>query len=277
MSTMTIAPGTSARPTHQPGYTDLLRSEWTKFKTLRSTWWSVAALLVVSLGVSIAATAVYTADFNSLSPENRAQFRDDTIGLFLQPGFAFGQLAISVLGVLLIASEYSTGMIRATVLAAPRRTPVLLAKAGVLAGVVFVLAEAIALICFFVGSSIARKHVDVTLSTPGTLRAILGFGLVVTMTALIALALGALLRHTAGAISVALGASLVLPTLLGLIPGSVGQHLADAMPVRAGQLIMDRTEQAGTPYGPWTGLGITALWTIGLMALALWTVKKRDV
>jgi ABC-type transport system involved in multi-copper enzyme maturation permease subunit len=274
---MTIAPVNSARPTHQPGFTDLLRSEWTKFRTLRSTWWSLAAMLIVSLGVSVAATATFTATFDTLDPGTKAQFRDDTIGLFLQPGSQFGQLAITVLGVLLIASEYSTGMIRATVLAAPRRTPVLLAKAAVLAGVVFVLAEAIAWICYLVGSSIARKHVDVTLGTPGTLRAILGFGLVMAMTALISLALGALLRHTAGAISVALGTSLVAPGLLGLIPGSVGQHLAYALPSRAGQLIMDRTEQAGTPYNQWTGLGIITLWTVGLMALALWAIKRRDV
>ncbi len=277
MTTMTIAPVSTARPTHDPGFTDLLRSEWTKFRTLRSTWWSLAAMLVVSLGVSITATAVFTAHYATLDPDTKAQFHNDTIGLFLQPGSSFGQLAIAVLGVLLIATEYSTGMIRATVLAAPRRTPVLLAKAGVLAGVVFVLAEVIAWTAFFVGSSIARKHVDVTLGTPGTLRALLGFGLVMAMIALISLALGALLRHTAGAISVALGTNLVLPGLLGLIPGSLGQHLSYALPSRAGQLIMDRTEDAGTPYSQWTGLGITALWAVGLMLLALWSIKKRDV
>jgi ABC-2 type transport system permease protein len=278
MTTMTIAPVTNtARPTHDPGFTDLLRSEWTKFRTLRSTWWSLAAMLVVSLGVSIAATAVFTAHYATLSPDDTAQFHNDTIGLFLQPGSTFGQLAIAVLGALLITAEYSTGMIRATVLAAPRRTPVLLAKATVLAGVVFVLAEVIAWVSFLVGSSIARKHVDVTLSTPGTLRALVGFGLVMAMTALISLSLGELLRHTAGAISVALGANLVLPGLLALIPGSLGQHLSYALPSRAGQLIMDRTEAAGTPYSQWTGLGITAAWTVGLMLLALWSIKKRDV
>ena len=278
MTTMTIAPVTNtARPTHDPGFTDLLRSEWTKFRTLRSTWWSLAAMLVVSLGVSIAATAVFTAHYATLGPDDTAQFHNDTIGLFLQPGSTFGQLAIAVLGVLLITAEYSTGMIRATVLAAPRRTPVLPAKATVLAGVVFVLAEVIAWVSFLVGSSIARKHVDVTLSTPGTLRALVGFGLVMAMTALISLSLGALLRHTAGAISVALGANLVLPGLLALIPGSLGQHLSYALPSRAGQLIMDRTEAAGTPYSQWTGLGITAAWTVGLMLLALWSIKKRDV
>jgi len=234
-------------------------------------------MLVVSLGVSITATAVFTADFNTLDAQTKAQFRDDTIGLFLQPGSQFGQLAISVLGVLLIASEYSTGMIRATVLAAPRRTAVLLAQAAVLAAIVFALAEAVAWTSFLVGSSIARKHVDVTLGTPGTLRALLGFGLVMAMTALIALAVGALLRHTAAAISVALGTNLVVPGLLGLIPGSLGRHLAYRCPSRAGQLIRDRTQDAGTPYSQWTGSGSWALWTIGLTLLALWSIKKRDV
>ena len=277
MTTMTVAPARSTRPTHSPGFTDLLRSEWTKFRSLRSSWWSLAIMLAVSLGVSIAATAAFTASYNSLSPHDKQQFQNDTVGLFLQPGSTFGQLAVAVLGVLLIASEFSTGMIRATVLATPRRTPVLAAKAAVLAGIVFVLAEAIAWTCFFVGSSIARKHVDVTLATPGSLRAILGFGLVMTMTALISLAIGALLRHTAGAISVALGLNLVVPGLLGLIPGSLGQHLEYALPARAGQLIMDRTEDVGTPYTQWIGLLIVVIWTVGLMALALWSIKKRDV
>jgi hypothetical protein len=182
-----------------------------------------------------------------------------------------------VLGVLLIASEFSTGMIRSTVLAAPRRTPVLAAKAVVLGAVVFVLAEVIAWANFFIGSAIVRKHATVTLNTPGTLRAILGFGLVMSLTAIIALAIGALMRHTAGAISVALGTSLVVPGLLGLIPGSVGQHLSQAMPESAGQLIMDRTLDPGTPYGQWGGLAIIVAWTVGLMALAFISIKRRDV
>jgi ABC-2 type transport system permease protein len=277
VSTLTITRADSARPTHAPGFTDLLRSESTKFRSLRSSWWSLAIMLLVSLGVSITATAVFTGNYNTLDPSDRLQFQNDTIGLFLQPGSTFGQLAVAVLGVLLIASEFSTGMIRATVLAAPRRTPVLAAKAVVLAGIVFVLAEVIAWISFFVGSAIARKHVTVTLSTPGSERAILGFGLVMAMVALISLAIGALLRHTAGAISVALGLNLVVPILFGLIPGSVGKHIMYAMPEPAGQLIMDRTQSADTPYSQWTGLGIVAVWTVVLMVAAAWSIKKRDV
>lgn len=278
-TTTTVARFNTTRPTHNPGFADLMRSEWTKFRTLRSSWWSLAAMLVVSLGVSIAATAVFSADYhdNKLSAGDRLHFRDDTVGLFLQPGSTFGEVAIAVLGVLLIASEYSTGMIRATILAAPRRTPVLAAKAAVLAGIVFVLAEAIAWIAFFAGSAIARQDVDVTPGTPGSLRAIIGFGVVMTLTALISLSIGTLLRHTAGAISVALAMSTVVPGLLGIIPGSLGEHLQNALPSPAGQLIMDRTVNAGTPYGQWTGLGIMIAWTVGLLALAFWSIKKRDV
>ena len=126
MSTLTIAPTTATRPTHAPGFTDLLRSEWTKFKTLRSTWWSLGAMLFFSLGMSILLTSLFTAHYATLGPEDKASFGNDTIGLILQPGAQLGELALTVLGVLLISSEFSTGMIKATVLAAPRRTAIFL-------------------------------------------------------------------------------------------------------------------------------------------------------
>jgi ABC-2 type transport system permease protein len=277
VSTLTITHADTARPTHAPGFTDLLRSEWTKFRSLRSSWWSLIAMIVVSVGVSITATAAVTGNFNHLDPTDRSLYQNDTVSLFLQPGSTFGQLAVAVLGVLLISAEYSTGMIRATVLAAPRRTPVLAAKAVVLAGIMFVLAEVIAWICFFVGSAIVHKHVTITLGTPSAVREILGFGLVMAMEGLIALAIGALLRHTAGAITVALGLNLVVPILIGLIPGSVGKHIMYAMPQPAGQLIMERTRNVGTPYTQWTGFGIVAVWTLVLLAAAFWSIKKRDV
>src|ERR1051326_850092 len=164
MTTTTIARFNTTRPTHDPGFTDLLRSEWTKFRTLRSSWWSIGLMVVLSLGMSITLTAVFSANYhdNKLDAANRLQFQNDTIGLFLQPGSSIGQAVVTVLGVLLIASEFSTGMIRATVLSAPRRTPVLAAKAAVLAGIVFVLAEVIAWTSFFICSAIARKDVAVT-------------------------------------------------------------------------------------------------------------------
>ena len=88
----------AVRPTHRPGFTDLTRSEWTKLKTLRSTWWSLAAMIVLSLGFTIAACAVYSSKFSTLDAATQDAFRQDTIGLILQPGASFACLAVSCSG-----------------------------------------------------------------------------------------------------------------------------------------------------------------------------------
>src|SRR5262249_48617775 len=159
---------------------------------------------------------------------------------------------------MMMASEHSTGMIKSTMLAAPRRTPALAAKAVVLAVTVFVFAEVLALIAFAIGSVIVHSHSDITFGTPGTVRAILAFGLVMTIVALIGLALGPLCRPPAAGLTVVLGLNLVLPGLLLLVPGSAGRHLSDAMPYASGQFIMQRTLDSNASYGPWSGLAITA-------------------
>jgi ABC-2 type transport system permease protein len=275
--TVSVAHSRAVQPSHRPGFTDLLRSEWTKFRSLRSTWWSLAVVTVVSLGVSILATSLITASYNTLDPATKAQFHDDTVGLFLEPGQQFGQLFVVVLGVLLIASEFSTGMIRSTVLAAPRRYSALAAKAVVLSAVVFVLSEVIAWISFLAGAAIAHKHQVVTVSTPGTLRAILGFGVVMVLAGLFALAVGTLVRHTAAAMAVGLAMFLVVPVLLGFIPGSAGEHITNAMPSQAAQLVMDRTIQPGVPYTQLEALGIAVAWTAVLLVPAFVSFKKRDI
>lgn len=260
-----------------PRFPNLLRSERTKFRTLRSTWWSLGIAAVLSVGLSIVVCAVEIADWSSHSVEGKANFVNDTIGDIVQPAFDFSALVISVLAVMMMASEHSTGMIKATVLAAPRRTPVLAAKAVVLAVTVFVLAEVLIFIAFGIDSVIVRSHATITLGTPGTIRALLGFGVVMAMIALIGLAIGALFRHTAVGITVMLGLNLVLPGLLLLVPGSAGRHLSDAMPYSSGQFIMQRTLDAEASYGPWSGLAITAAWTVVLLGAAFVAVKRRDV
>lgn len=276
-TTITVAHLRPVRPSHQPGFPDLLRSEWTKFRSLRSTWWSLGVTVFVSLGMSILATSLLTAQLDSASAATKAEYHNDTIGLFLEPGQQFGQLFVVVLGVMLVASEFSTGMIRSTVLAAPRRFSALAAKAVVLSAVVFALSEAIAWISFFIGSRIAHKHQVVTVTTPGTLRAILGFGVVMVLAGLIALAVGTLVRHTAAAISVGLGMFLVVPLLVSLVPGSAGEHLDNAMPSQAAQLVMDRTIQPGVPYTQLEALGIVVAWTAVLLTAAFVSFKKRDI
>lgn len=277
MTTVTIArTGSAVRPTHRPGFSDLTRSEWTKLRTLRSTWWSLAVTIVAGLGFTIAATAVYTAHYNTLDPSTRAEFRSDTIGLILQPAAQFAVLAVCVLGVLLMAGEYSTGMIRATMLAAPKRTSALLAKGAAFAGLILVLSEVLAFACFFIGSAITSKHASVSLTDPTTLRAVGAFGLYMTAMGLIALSVGALVRHTAAGVSIILAMQFVLPGVLSLIPGSLGEHLSGALPSGA-SVMMSSGHNASNTYSPLQGLGILAAWTVVLGAAALVSIKKRDV
>ncbi|MBR7834337.1 ABC transporter permease [Actinospica durhamensis] len=277
MSTAALLRTDSAvRPTHRPGFTDLVRSEWTKFTSLRSTWWSLGVMTVVSLGFTVAATATYTHDYPHLDAATQSQFRTDTVGLILQPAAQFAQLAVCVLGVLLIASEYSTGMIRATMLAAPRRTSALLAKAATLAAAVFVLSEVVAVACFLIGSRIVRAHSVVSITDPTSLHAVLGFGAYMTLIGLVALSLGTLLRHPAAGISMVLAMQFVLAGVVGMIPGSVGKHLAGAMPSGA-TVIMGSGHNASNVYSPAQGLLILLGWVAVLGASALHTVKKRDV
>lgn len=266
----------AVRPTHRPGFTDLARSERIKLRSLRSTWWSLGVMIVASLGFTIAATATYTHEYPTLDPAIQAEFRLDTIGLILQPAAQFAQLAVCVLGVLLIASEYSTGMIRATMLAAPRRTTALLAKAATFAALVLVLSEAVAFSCFLIGARLVRAHATVSLTDPTTLRATCAFGLYMALLGLVALSLGALLRHPAAGISLVLAMQFVLPGVLSLFPGSLGKHLSGAMP--SGTVVMMGSgRNPADVYTPTQGLVILVGWVLVLGGAALWSVEKRDV
>jgi ABC-2 type transport system permease protein len=278
MTTVTVARSEQAavRPTHRPGFSDLMRSEWTKFRTLRSTWWSLGIAIVLSLAMSITACAVYTHNWPTLDATNRTQFQQDTIGLILQPGAQFGTLAICVLGVLLIASEYSTGMIRATMLAMPRRTTALLAKAATLAVAVFAIGELIAIPSFFIGSAITHAHASTSITDPVSVRALLAFGLYMAAMGVIALSVGTLVRHPAAGISIVLAMQFVLPGVLSLIPGSVGAHLSAAMPSGA-TVMMSSGRNSSNVYTPLQGLLFLLGWTVLLGGAALLSIKKRDV
>jgi ABC-2 type transport system permease protein len=145
------------------------------------------------------------------------------------------KLAICALGALVITSEYSTGVIRASLLAVPRRIPVLAAKAVVFAVLLLIVTEIVAFCSFFVGSAILHAHVPVSLSGEGVPRAVAGAGLYLTVLGLLALAIGTMIRHTAGAISTIIGVVFVLPILTGLLPSSWGAHINAYLPERPGR------------------------------------------
>jgi ABC-2 type transport system permease protein len=255
---------------------NLLLAEWTKLRSVRSTVWSLATMVVLTLGITGLATGVYSAHWSSMSPGERGQVLADPIGLILQPGSTYGQIAICVLGVMVMASEYSTGMIRASLLAVPRRTPMLAAKAVAFALVVFVVAELIAFPSFFLGQAVLHPHVQIAIGDPGVLRAILGLGLYLSVIGLFAMAIGAIIRHVAGAISITLGFLLVLSTLASLLPGSLGAHVNAYLPGNAGQLIMSSGRVPSQLLTPWQGFGVMCVWAALLLAIAASLLKRRD-
>jgi ABC-2 type transport system permease protein len=236
-------------------------------------------LIFVIVTVGLTALIAWLTEANWNGP--RAASRDaravsDPISFILGTGIGIGQLAICVLGVLVITSEYSTGVIRASLLAVPRRIPVLAAKAVVFAALLIVVAEIVSFASFFVGSAILHSRVAVSLGDSGVARAVTGAGLYLTVLGLLALAIGTLIRHTAGAIATIIGAVFVLPILSGLLPGSWGAHVNAYLPEQAGTLITHTHQQSGDLLSPWQGFGVLCLWTAVLLAIAAYLLDRRD-
>lgn len=257
-------------------FTGELRSEWTKIRSVRSTIWALVALVVVTIGFTALFNGLTVSQWENATDTQRQMVMLDPTGQILGSGFQFSQLAICVLGVLIMTGEYSSGTIRATLLAVPRRTPVLVAKIAVFAALVFVVAEAAALASFIVGAMILRSRVEVSIGDPGVLQAILGVGLYAAMLGVFAIAIGALLRHTAAAITAIIGFVLVLSPLALLLPGDWGRYVYAYLPTNAGQRIATTVQGPTDLLTAWQGFGVFALWTAALMIGAGLLLKRRD-
>lgn len=269
-SAVTDAPSTGAKTAR------LLRSEWTKLVTVRSTLWSLLLLAVLTPGFTTLLVWLNEHNWAKADPSQRADILADPTSFILGSGLAFSQLTICVLGVLVMAGEYSTGSIRSSLLAVPKRTPMLAAKCAVFAFSIFVLGELVVFPSFFLGAKIIHNHAPVSLSDPGVLRAVIGGGLYLAVLGLFALAIGALVRHTAGAITGVIAFVLVLAPLAQLLPGSLGKHVHAYMPSEAGHLIGQAHESKTDLLSPWQGFGVFCLWTAILLGLAAWLLNRRD-
>ncbi len=274
----TVAPaapgGTSAAATGGATFPNVLRSEWTKFWSLRSTTWTLLATFVVTVGFSALISWGTSTNLDQLNARERATFDPTNNSL---AGIAFGQLAIAVLGVLVISGEYSTGGIKATFTAVPQRIKVLLAKALVLGGTALVIGVLTSFAAFYVGQLFfARQHVEAHLGDPHVLRAVIGGGLYVLGSAMFGYALGALIRHTAGAITAGVAILLVAPPLTNLLPGGWGDAVTKYFTSNAGQQITAVVRADNKALTPWPGYAVfTVEWLIILVAAAA-LVRRRD-
>ncbi len=266
----------SPAPGHRAGFGQLLLTEWTKLRSVRSTVWTLIILFVATVGFTALLSLAISASWGRSRPAEHAAVIADPVSTILGTGLEFGQLAVCVLGVLIIASEYATGTIRMSLLAVPRRWPMLAAKALVFAVIVFVVGEAAAFASFFAGSAILHSHAPVSISDPGVTRAIVGAGLYLTVLGWFSMAIGALLRHTAGAITTAIGVVFVLPIVAAFLPASWGRHIHDYLPSTSGSMITQAHQGANQVLSPWQGFGVFCIWTALLLAVAFALLQRRD-
>jgi ABC-2 type transport system permease protein len=193
----------------------VVRSEWIKLATLRSTTITFAVAVAAMIGISVLVAWSTVGNWATMSPADRGSIAVEEIVL---SGRLVAQLAIGVLGVMAITGEYATGMIRATLAAVPRRVPVLWAKLGIYAAVTLALMLLASFAGFFAGNAVLAEHWDFHLSDPGVLRCVFGAAISLTMICLLGTALGFILRNTAGAISTLFFVLMVLPITGELLP-----------------------------------------------------------
>jgi ABC-2 type transport system permease protein len=274
--TSTASPAHTAPPAHRAGFGHLLLSEWTKLRSVRSTMWSLILLVVLTLGLTGLITGLTSGQWNTIGAASRITIMTNPVGTILNIPVEFGQLTIIVLGVMVITSEYTTGAIRSSLLAVPGRPAMLAAKAIVFTVLVFVLSEIVCFACFFLGSLILHSHVPITLGDVDVARAVIGAGLYLTVLGLFSMAIGGLIRHTAGAIAGVIAFVIILEPLSQLIPGTWGNHIHDYLPTAAGRLVYVVRPVSGQVLPAWGGFALFCAWTAALVIAWVVTLQLRD-
>lgn len=286
MSTNTLTSTTATASQAQPAadevrltFPRIVRSEWIKFRTLRSTIWTLAVTVVVMVGIVTLFSMVGAARSDGTAGGEVG----GSITVFYTAAF-LAQLAVVVLGALAITGEYSTGMIRSTLAAVPRRLPALWAKGVVLAGSIFVVsAVAVAISLGVMQLFLGAKGFAPDLGDSETVRILVGTPLYLSAIALFAFAVGAVLRHSAGALTTVLGLLLVIE-LLFTIPWKPLQMISPFLPGTAGsRLLLPQAQidamaqgSVGPVLGPWAGFAVLLAWVAVFLAGAAVLLKKRN-
>jgi ABC-2 type transport system permease protein len=249
-------------------------SEWTKLRSLRSSVYTLLVTAIVTIGFGALASAVTASRWPSMAPADKAEFDPLSTSLV---GVNFGVLAIGVLGVLLITGEYSTGMIRSTFAAVPKRLPVLWAKAGVYSLVALAVAVPSTLAAFFAGQAfLSAQHIQISFAHSGVPGAVLGSALYLMLVGLLGLGLGAILRNTAAGIAAFAAIMFVIPPLVSILPASTADAINPYLPSNAGSAIMHIAQQPHN-LAPWAGLALFAGYAAVSIAVAAVTLRRRDV
>ena len=256
-----------------------LRSELTKIRSVRSTYWTLAAMVIITIGISALLSWGRIQDYASqpafvqahMAVEIRARATE-----FSMFGLILGQLVIAVLGALTITAEYSTGMIRTSLTVMPRRETVYVAKALVFTVIALVAGLVTSFGSYFIGQAIfATHHLNSSIGQPGVLRAVIGGGLFLGACGLLSFGIGALLRHTAGAITTSVALLFVVFVLSGFLPSSWAVHVDKWIPLNAGGAIWENLSGVNM-FSPWVGFGVFCCYAAAAVVAGGILFRTRD-
>ncbi len=249
------------------------RSEWTKLRSVRSTYWTLFAATLATVALAAFLSVRYVQVYPKVPPQDRAGF-DAT--LFSLNGIYLAQIAFGALGVLVITSEYTTGMIRSSLSAVPQRRMFLAAKVVVFGALTLVLGEAMAFTAFGISQAIlSEQHVGVSLGDPQVARAVFGAGLYLTGVSMLALGIGALIRNTAGALSAFFATMFAANVVIDLLPTTWRNHVINYLPANAGSQIFTVYPSHGA-LAPWTGLAVFCLYPLIALTTAFILIDHFD-
>jgi len=269
--TTAVADPTVRRP--RVSFPHVLHAEWVKFRSVRSSWLTLAVTMLLVVGLGALFCAARAAHWPPRDAAEAFLFDPTRISL---AGTFLAQLAMGVLGVLVVTGEYASGTIRASFIAVPRRLPVYLAKPFIFAALSLVTLIPTTFAAFFVGQELlSSKHINTTISAPGVTRAVVGAALYLTVVGLFGVALGWLLRHTAGAISTLFGILLILPILARVLPSPWSDDVSKWLPGEAGQAIF-RIRPETVSFTPWVGFGVFCAYVAAFLVAGVIVVMRRD-
>jgi ABC-2 type transport system permease protein len=252
------------------GFGGAVRSEWTKIRTVRSTFWTLIATMAVTIGLSTLLA------WGNANHDTVAQLKTQDLALNSMNGLLLGQLVIVVFGALAITAEYSTGMIRTSFTSMPRRGVVYAAKGLVATAVALVVGLVSSFASFFLGSAFFNsKGAHIALSDPHVLRAVVGGGLYLAASALFAFGLGAIIRHSAGAITASVGLLFVLSIMSNFLPGAWKDSIGKWIPFNAGMQVFT-TQNTAHMFTAWTGFFVYLAYAVAAVAVGGYLVRKRD-
>ncbi|MES9524609.1 ABC transporter permease subunit [Streptomyces capoamus] len=250
----------------------VIRSEWTKIRSVASTVWTLSLAVVVTVALGMLLSALSNSQYENMPARERLSF-DPTMVSFA--GMTLGQLAMIVFGVLVVSNEYSTGMIRVSLAAVPRRGTFLSCKVAVAAALALAVGMVTSFAAFFLGQAMLGPH-RAAIGDPGVLRAVFGGGLYMTLIAMFSMGVAAMLRSPMLSLGILMPFFFLISNILGNVDATkkVGRFLPD----QAGSRILRVVPRMGddTPYGPWAGLGIMALWVLAALAGGYVLLRRRD-